>query len=249
MELILKHELESQIALKTLKRKIQDDDATDVIQIVTRDYCKKYRTCINPKDLEWRGFVLYDKGAMQERMHVLSRDCQYIPPRCSRRAKVMRFSHENYPFTSTHLPSLYVDALLSVFAWLKPVELIPLRLVCRDWARIIRNHKAFWRLRENRIMKWPGGVQFADDFALFVSHMFVGASRKKVVEFFFKCPMIFFHIASLSVGNGSSVTAATSYLRYGPYALDRESGALSYSNTIPVEMGVFLNVYRDYIKM
>lgn len=240
MDLILQHDLESKIALKTLKRKISEENARDVIGLIARDYCKKYRTNVNPKDLEWRGYVLYDKRAMQERMFVLSSDCQFVPPRESRNRKVLRFSHENYQYVSSKTPTLYTDALLCVFRYLKPAQLLCLRLVCKEWARNIRACVAFWRLKD----PFSFGRHYRDAFEAYVYHMFIGVSPQRIVRFFFHNPGFFFHVATLSIGGGHVVMATKHMLRYGLYVLRDK---LYYANE-HIDVNVFLNVYRDTIK-
>ena len=235
-----------EMLLRNLKRKIEEDPK-EVIDDVKKQYNVHYSPT-KVKRLSVRsdstGICLYDDECQQARFvypTVNNMKPMLIPPIGSQR--VVPYDYSRIKLRT--MPKLSREALISIFKHLPGWELLPLRLVCKQWAATITGTHSLWNIRISRCPdKWSG----LPPFQMYVKHMFLHVANTRVIyDFFVRNPKFFSYICGLLMGHFDlgPLQIKKDEITIKGYTLHRENG-LTY-NQRWMSMNIFLEAYRQSI--
>ena len=190
--------------------------------------------------LKWdESLSLFDTEGQQVRF-VFKKKPVMIPPIGCTKAIYFPYKDNQEPLES--LPSLTPDAFRSIFKFISGWELIELRIVCKNWNKIIVNTHSFWNLN---LKRFPDEWKNLSSFRLYIKHMFLNYETKDAINFFLKQSRFFIYICGLLMGhNNLTVNVSKNEISVNLYKLTN-SGL--YYNEKYVQFNVFLDAYRQSI--
>lgn len=240
-------ELPKKLQYANFKRKIADDE------IEPEFILKRYRTefpnsKFSDERVQWVHdddmHMLYDRDAEQP-LFMVSETTRAIM--IGDNNAVKKFNYKQDVWTPRSVPTLCSGALLSIFSHLKGWELLPCRLVCKQWARLITSQNALWTLP-----KLPDFVQnyWNSEVSLFrqyVRHMFLNASDKHVILYFFRKPRLFHFICCLLMKKKAQMKRNKHRIRVGRFMIVKSKAELWCDESKKVSVQLFLDAYRQYL--
>ena len=117
-----------------------------------------------------------------------------VPPLgCTKRVP---FRYEHIEFSCSI--GLSRDNYRCIFSHLQGWDLLPLRLVSKQWNDIISNYHVLWEIR---IKQQPDCWNHLRGMRLYIQHMFCNVpAERSIVSFFFRYPKFFLYICELILG-------------------------------------------------
>ncbi len=236
-----------EMLLHNLKRKIEEDP-TEVVEDVKRQYNVHYSPT-KVRSLSVRndasGICLYDDECQQARFFY-PRDeglrPMLIPPIGSK--NIVPYNYTKLQLGRL-IPKMPKDALVCIFGHLAGWDLLPLRLVCRQWNMVLKGTHSLWKIHIARAPdKWIG----LSPFHTYLKHLFLNVpSLPKLYDFFLRNPMFFKYICGLLMGHFElgPMLATRTELSIGGYRLNQTSGLTYGGRWMNIE--VFLDAYRQSV--
>lgn len=241
--------LPKKLQYANFKRKVADDEIEpDVI-------LKRYRTefpndKISTETIRWvhteDTHMLYDVTLHKPRF-IMSDSLR--PIMIGEDNAVKKFDYKQETWTPNVLPALCNGALLSIFKHMKGWELVQCRLVCKKWARLIKEENSLWELKRSPpfVRKyWPGETSL---FKRYVCQMFLNATDAQIIRFLYDKPQLFHFISCLYTGKHAQMKRGKNRLRVARYMLVNhpERPELRCDNTKKISVQLFLDAYRQYL--
>ncbi len=244
--------LPKKLRYANFKRKVADDE------VEPETILKRYRTefpneKIAEGSLEWVHsddmHMLYDCESHKTRF-IMSDTLR--PIMIGDDESIKKFDYKLDPWTPNSLPDLCNGALVSIFKHLQGWHLLQCRLVCKQWAKLIREENSLWelpRLPKCTANYWPRETSL---FRRYVCHMFLNAKDADIIRFLFQKPKLFHFICCLYTdqsGYHVQLKRGKNRLRVARYMLvnDAKKLELRCDNTKKISVQLFMDAYRQYL--
>lgn len=233
--------------MKNIIRKIETKKDLHITQCLLKHYKKTFfskrkrdqdeEMTLLPHWVEWRsiehGLILFDHVHQQVRAWIPLKqdDIFLLPPMCNKKKK----RNEEVRLSPLAIEQeeeeqeirLHNDVLYYIFKFVPTYELLNLRLVSKQWNRIITSNKSFWNLESPCIIpEW----KYLSPMRLYIKVMFLNCDTRDLICCLQKHPSLFEFITTPELRKHFSV-------KLSPVPTILRDGER-------IEMKVFLDLYR-----
>lgn len=234
------------IQLANFKRKIRDGEISP--EFIAKRYRIFYPNEGNLQHLKWDYNASKDCHVLSDSKQprfILSKSTKALfvpPPGC----RIREYHYEEEIWTPQSTPQLTPDALKSIFKHLPGWELVKCRLVCRKWCQVATDERSLWRIHSPpRSLPHIQG----SPFRMYVQNMFINATDRQVIDFFFSHPQFFVYVCKLFVGSAlrGKIVMTDNELSVHRFTALKEEAVLVCDRTRKISIQVFLDAHRQQL--